>query len=136
MDVLTLRTELASLLTAELGTYTLSNAATTAAISVRGIGEPMTPGTTVSGLELIIELDPEPLPIIQYRQSSAFSRWTLWLVQWGAGSGLITEAAQHLVGAYPGSTYEKVPIPAGFGPANQIRVTLQTNPPTTVPAPE
>jgi hypothetical protein len=85
---------------------------------------------------LIIQRDPELLPIIQYRHPGAFARWTLWLVQWGTESGLITDAAQRLVEAYPGSTFEQVVIPVGFGPAYQTRVTLQTNPPTTVPTPE
>lgn len=133
MDVLTLRDELASLLTASLGTYTLSNGATTPAVSVRAVGRPMTPGTTVSGLELIVQRDPKPISIVQYRLPTAFAEWTLYLVQWGDASGEITAAAQLISETYSGVVIEPLTIPPAIGPTHQLRVTIQTNPPTTIP---
>lgn len=110
-----------------LGTYQLSNTSTTPAIAVRGWGESLPPGTTVTGLEVVIIRDPEPVELVQYRQQVAFHRWTLFLVDW-SGNISLQEIAGRLLWAWPGSNAVAIQVPKGVGPRGQMRVELQTNP--------
>lgn len=127
MNLLTLRTALETTLVDVLGTYTLANGATTPAISVRATGDSLPAGTTVQGLECVILRDPEPIPIRQYSKQHAFSRWTLYLVDWDGDSSLQSIAGR-LIWAYPGSNATAITVPRGVGPRHQMRVDLQTNP--------
>lgn len=127
MDVLTLRIALETLLADLLGTYRLANGISTPAISVRDIGEGLQPNTTVSGLEVVIVREPELVPIRQYSKEHAFSRWTVYLVNW-AGEVSLQEVANKLIWAYPGSDAVKINVPQGVGPRDQMRVELQTDP--------
>lgn len=127
MDVLTLRTELETVLADYLGDYTLANGATTPAISVRAAGESLPPNTTVTGLEVVILREPELVPVRQYRNEQAFSRWTLYLVDW-IGTSSLQEVGGVLIAQYPGSNAVLINVPRGVGPRSQMRVDIQTDP--------
>jgi hypothetical protein len=128
MNVLTLRTELETTLVDVLGVYRLANGATTPAISVRATGESLPAGTTVTGLECVIVRDPELVPIRQYSKEHAFTRWTLYLVQWTDEGVSLQEVAGRLLWAYPGSNAISINVPQGVGPRAQMRVDIQANP--------
>jgi len=127
MDVLTLRTELETVLVNYLGDYTLANGAKTPAISVRAAGESLPPNTTVSGMEVVILREPELVPVRQYRNEQAFSRWTLYLVDW-TGDTSLQEVGGVLIAQYPGSNAVLINVPRGVGPRSQMRVDIQTDP--------
>lgn len=131
MDILQLRTELETLLVDNLGVYTLSNGAETPAIAVRAAGERSLPGTTVSGIELILLRDPALEPIEQYGNQAAFRTWTIYLVDWDNNQDLEGPAAR-ILEHYPGTTISTVTIPEGVGPQHQLRLAVQTNPVKTV----
>jgi hypothetical protein len=127
MNLLSLRTELETTLVDVLGSYLLANGMSTPAISVRAVGESLPAGTTVTGLECVILREPELVPVRQYRQEQAFSRWTVYLVDWGANASL-QDVAGRLIWAYPGSNAVSISVPKGVGPRSQMRVDIQTNP--------
>lgn len=127
MNVLTLRTELETLLVDLLGTYTLGNGATTPAVSVRSVGETLPAKTTVSGLELVIIRDPELDRINAYRNQEAFRLWTLYLIDWD-GTGIAPTAAGRVLYAYPGTESTSVSVPEGLGPKAQMRLQLRIAP--------
>lgn len=127
MDVLTLRTELETVLVNYLGDYTLANGAKTPAISVRAAGESLPPNTTVSGMEVVILREPELVPVRQYSNEQAFSRWTLYLVDW-SGETSLQEVGGVLIREYPGSNAVLINVPRGVGPRSQMRVDIQTDP--------
>lgn len=127
MDVLTLRTELETVLVNYLGDYTLANGAKTPAISVRAAGESLPPNTTVTGMEVVILREPELVPVRQYSREQAFSRWTLYLVDW-SGDTSLQEVGGVLIAEYPGSNAVLINVPRGVGPRSQMRVDIQTNP--------
>jgi hypothetical protein len=128
MNVLTLRTELETTLVDVLGVYRLANGAATPAISVRATGESLPAGPTVTGLECVIVRDPELVPIRQYSKEHAFTRWTLYLVQWSDEGVSLQEIAGRLLWAYPGSNAISINVPQGVGPRAQMRVDIQANP--------
>lgn len=127
MDVLTLRTELETVLVNYLGDYTLANGAKTPAISVRAAGESLPPNTTVTGMEVVILREPELVPVRQYQREEAFSRWTLYLVDW-SGDTSLQEVGGVLISQYPGSNAVSINVPRGVGPRSQMRVDIQTDP--------
>jgi len=131
MNVLSLRTALETTLVDVLGTYTLANGVTTPAIAVRAAGESLPAGTTVTGLECVILREPELVPVRQYRKEHAFSRWTVYLVDWDGEASLQTVAGR-LIWAYPGSNAVSITVPRGVGPRSQMRVDIQTDPETIV----
>ncbi len=131
MDLLSLRTALETTLVDQLGTYVLANGARTPAISVRAPGESLPPGTTVDGLEVVIVREPELVPVRQYQNEQAFSRWTLYLVDWNGDSSL-QEVAGRLLWSYPGSNAVTINVPRGVGPRSQMRIDITTNPDTYV----
>lgn len=131
MDILQLRTELETLLVNNLGVYTLSNGTETPAVAVRAIGERSLPGTTVSGVEMILIRDPELEPIDQYSNQAAFRTWTIYLVDWDNNQDLESPAAR-ILEQYPGTTITQVLVPEGVGPKHQLRLAVQTNPARTV----
>jgi hypothetical protein len=131
MDLLSLRTAIQATLNSVLGTYTLANGATTPALSVRAPGESLPAGTTVTGLEVVIVREPELLPVRQYKNEQALSRWTLYLVDWSANASL-QDIAGDLLWAYPGSNAVSINVPRGVGPRSQMRVDITTNPETHV----
>jgi hypothetical protein len=131
MDILQLRTELETLLVNNLGVYTLANGAETPAIAVRAVGERSLPGTTVTGIELIIIRDPDLEPIDQYSSPAALRTWTLYLVDWDNNQDLEGPAAR-ILEHYPSTTIAQVVVPEGVGPKHQLRLTVQTNPARTV----
>ncbi len=131
MDLLSLRTALETTLVDQLGTYVLANGARTPAISVRAPGESLPPGTTVDGLEVVIVREPELVPVRQYQNEQAFSRWTLYLVDWN-GDASLQEVAGRLLWSYPGSNAVTINVPRGVGPRSQMRIDITTNPDTYV----
>jgi hypothetical protein len=131
MNVLSLRTALETTLVDVLGTYTLANGVTTPAIAVRAAGESLPAGTTVTGLECVILREPELVPVRQYQREHAFSRWTVYLVDWDGEASLQTVAGR-LIWAYPGSNAVSITVPRGVGPRSQMRVDIQTDPDTIV----
>ena len=129
--ILSLRTALETTLVDVLGTYTLANGVTTPAIAVRAAGESLPPGTTVTGMECVILREPELVPVRQYQKEHAFSRWTVYLVDWDGEASLQTVAGR-LIWAYPGSNAVTITVPRGVGPRSQMRVDVQTDPETIV----
>lgn len=127
MDLLSLRTELETVLVNYLGDYTLANGVKTPAISVRAAGESLPPNTTVTGMEVVILREPELVPVRQYQSEKAFSRWTLYLVDW-SGDTSLQEVGGVLIAAYPGSNAVLINVPKGVGPRSQMRVDIQSNP--------
>jgi hypothetical protein len=130
-NILSLRTALETTLVDALGTYTLANGMITPAIAVRGAGESLPAGTTVTGLECVILREPELEVIRQYGKEQAFSRWTVYLVDWSGDASLQTVAGR-LLWSYPGSNAVTINVPRGVGPRSQMRVDIQTNPETIV----
>lgn len=127
MDVLTLRTELETALVDVLGVYRLANGSRTPAVSVRSAGEGLPPGTKAEGLECVILREPELVPISQYQDQQAFSRWTVYLVNWDDQLDLAAVAGQLLL-SWPGSEFTTQAPVRGTGPKAQMRVSIQTNP--------
>jgi len=122
--LLDVRTALSTLLGAYLGTYTLANGSTTPAIAVRAVGEPRKTGTIVTGVELIIERDPDLIQVQTQGQSPSLYEWTIWLVSWDETS--LAVPASLVVAAFPNVETEPVRVEEGSGPSNQLRIRLQT----------
>lgn len=129
MDILALRSSIAVTLSSLIGTYTLANSSTTPAISVRGTGESLLPGTRVTGMEVVIVREPELEAVDSYQRGQAFNKWTVYLVDWSMSSKL-QEAAGKLIWAWPGSSAVAITVPSGVGPRHQMRVDLRTDPET------
>ncbi len=126
MDVLTLRSQIATVLDQVLGTYTLANGITTPAISVRDYGEGLATGTTVTGLEVVILAQPELVPVRQYRSDGVQQDWTVFLVGWTAGVN-VQEAAASLVANFGNTDVQTLNVAEGVGPRNQMQVTIRSN---------
>ena len=134
MNVLTLRQLVNDAIEDYIGTYRLANGVETPALSVRAVGEALVPGTTVTGLEVVIVTEPDLTPIRQYASEEAFRDWTLYLVSWSSDAQL-AQAGAELIRMFPGSTAVPISVPESIGPKNQMRVTIRTNPkaPSLVP---
>lgn len=131
MNLLQLRTDLETLLTPVLGTYTLPNGSATPAISVRSSGEALPANTRVSGLEAVLIRDPDLTPIRQYNTPNSLRTWTLFLVDWSELVNLEPIGA-FLVRTYPNAEVSTVAVPRTGGPQNQMRVLLPFSaPPVT-----
>jgi hypothetical protein len=76
---------------------------------------------------VVIVREPELVPVRQYTREQAFSRWTLYLVDWSGDSSL-QEIGGVLLAEYPGSNAVSINVPRGVGPRSQMRVDIQTNP--------
>jgi hypothetical protein len=122
MDLLTLRSGLTTLLSGELGTYTLGNSETTPAISVRAAGDPRPPYKSVSGLEVVIENIPDTTPLRQYDNEELFRTWTVYLIHWDGQDPAV--AAAKIAKTYPGTTFDVLQVPPELGPPRQVRVTI------------
>jgi len=122
MDLLTLRSGLSTLLSSDLGTYTLGNDATTPAISVRAPYEPRPPYKSVSGLEVVIEKIPESEPVRQYGNEELLRSWTVYLIDWSGSDP--TPAAAKIADTYPGTTLTTLQVPPELGPPQQVRITI------------
>lgn len=123
MNVLTLRSQVAAVLTGVIGTYTLGNSSTTPAISVRKIGEGLAPGTTVSGLEVVIVQEPDLQAVSEYREPNSQELWTVYLVGWGAAVDM-KAAGKKIVKGFPGAEVSTISVPEGVGPRNQLRCNI------------
>jgi hypothetical protein len=123
MDVLTLRSQVAAVLTGVIGTYTLGNGSTTAAISVRKIGVGLAQGTTVSGLEVVIVQEPDLQSVSEYREPNSQELWTVYLVDWGTTVDM-KAAGKKIVKGFPGSEVSTISVPEGVGPRNQLRCSI------------
>jgi hypothetical protein len=126
MNLPTLRERITAAIGGLIGVYTLANGATTPAISARRDGDPMTPGTTVTGLEVVMLAEPRPVPISQYSNQQALLEWLVFLVGWDETADPQT-AALILVDAFPGSEWERILVPQGVGPSSQARVTIRSD---------
>jgi len=122
--LLDVRAALSTLLGDYIGTYTLTNGATTPAVAVRAIGEARKTGTEVAGMELIIERDPDTIQVQTQGQSPTLYEWTIWLVSWDESS--LDAPAEAVVAAFANVEVEPIRVPEGSGPSNQIRISLQT----------
>lgn len=127
MDVLDLRIQVETTLADVLGSYRLANGAETPAIAVRAVGEARPAGTIVTGLEVVIVKDPEPVPVLQYQDVSALQQWTAYLVDW-SGEIELKAVAKLLLQVFPGMTFNPVTVPRGVGPQAQLEVQIQTGP--------
>jgi hypothetical protein len=126
MNVLTLRSQITAALGAAIGTYTLANGITTPAVAVRDRGEVVDPGTSVTGLEVVILSQPDLVPIRQYTDVPAFREWTVFLVAWDASVDL-QNAAATLLANFGDSDISTVPLSETHGPRNQMRMTIRSN---------
>lgn len=122
MDLLTLRSGLTTLLSSELGTYTLGNSETTPAISVRAPGDPRPPYKSVAGLEVVIENIPDTTTLRQYENEELLRTWTVYLIHWDGQDPSV--AAAKIAKNYPGTTFDVLQVPAELGPPRQVRVTV------------
>lgn len=122
MDVLAIRGAIATVLAPLLGTYTLSNGATTPAIVVRDPGEGMTAGTTVSGLEVVISSVPDLEEQAQYRLAPFIQTWNVFLLDWGGTD--IEDAMATLQSGFPGATAVLLGVLEDQGPKRQAQVRL------------
>lgn len=127
MNVLTLRYLITEAIGDYLGTYRLGNGVETPSISVRAVGEGLTPGTTVSGLEVVILTEPDLTPIRAYKDEEALRDWTVYLVAWSADAEL-SQAAAELIRMFPGSRAVTIQVPESIGPKNQMKVNITSNP--------
>jgi hypothetical protein len=127
MDILSLRIALETLLADFVGTYRLANGTQTPAVHVRAVGEPMTAGTTVQGMEMVLVRDPELDPIRQYKAPKAFRRWQVYLIAWDDTADL-EGAAALILGSYPSATISTITVPEQVGPQNQMLIEIQTGP--------
>lgn len=123
MDVLTLRGQLATVLSPFLGLYTLANGVTTPSIAVRSAGEGLAPGTRVSGLECVILTEPDLTPVLQYQGQGATREWTVYLTDWEGDSNLNTVAGI-LLYSFSGSTVTRINVPERVGPKNQMQLRI------------
>jgi len=122
VDILTLRTTLATELTNHLGTYTLGNGTTTDSLAVRDPGVGMPAGTTCTGLEVIIISVPELVQELQYEGSPFAQTWNVFLVDWGGGD---PEGAAVLVqSGFPGTTSNIVSVTEDKGPRRQLQLKI------------
>jgi len=126
MDLATLRAEIEATLSGYLGVYTLANAATAPACSVRRDGERLFPGTKVTGLEVVILAEPRLVPVNGYSQQEALAEWQVFLVGWDATADP-RAAAEALVYTFPGTTWDRLNVAQGVGPANQARVVIRSS---------
>lgn len=126
MEILSLRHQLEGVLTNELGTYTLPNGVTVPAIAVRREGEGLFPGTIVAGLECVIYAEPRLSAVEQYQNQPARQLWQVFLVGWD-GTADLEAAATLVIGAFPGTQYDRIPVPDGVGPANQAQLLVEAD---------
>jgi hypothetical protein len=123
MDVLSLRSQLATVLDPFLGVYTLANGVTTPAIAVRTAGEGITPGTKITGLECVILVEPDLTPVLQYQGQEALRDWLVYLTAWDGGTSMETVAGI-LLYSFSGSRANKIQVPERVGPKHQMLVTI------------
>jgi hypothetical protein len=123
MDVLTLRGQLATVLSPFLGLYTLANGVTTPSIAVRSAGEGLAPGSRVSGLECVILVEPDLTPVKQYQGQGALREWTVYLTDW-AGDANLNTVAGILLYTFSGSTVNRINVPERVGPKNQMLLRI------------
>ena len=123
-NALTFRQQLEPVLLPWLGSYTLANGTVTPAFSVRAIGKGLAPGTTVSGVEAVLRLDPDLAPVSAYQSEEALATWTCYLVDW-TGEEELTGAAQAVIDVFPGSTWSQLNVSEDVGPSNQVRLTIK-----------
>jgi hypothetical protein len=126
MDVLTLRGQLATVLSPFLGLYTLANGVTTPAIAVRSAGEGLAPGSRVSGLECVILIEPDLTPVKQYQGQGALRDWTVYLTDW-AGDASLNTVAGILLYTFSGSTVTRINVPERVGPKNQMQLRIPSS---------
>jgi hypothetical protein len=138
MDLLSLRSQLATVLDPFLGTYTLANGITTPALAVRDEGEALAPGTKVTGLECVILETPEPRALLQYKAQGTLQDWTAYLVDWD-GTAALETIAGILIYSFSGATVNRITVPQRIGPRNQMvvripgdSVVLNYTPPTVL----
>jgi len=122
--VLDLRTTLSTALDAVLGTYTLANGTSTPAVDVRAIGQGRETGTTVAGVELVIQRDPIIRPIRAQEDEGVMLEWTAFLVEW-TGGATASRAAQLAIATIPGCDAEVVEVPENVGPVHQYRLLIR-----------
>ena len=122
MDILALRGALATALSAHLGTYTLGNGSTTAALVVRDPGDGLGAGTTVSGLEVVISSVPELEQQAQYTGSPFVQTWNVFLVDWGGGD--LEGAAALVQSGFPGTTVTILAVTEDIGPKRQSQLRI------------
>ena len=127
MNVLDFRTQLATALSGYLGTYTFPNGSTTPALSVRGTGDLLLPGTKIEGLEAVLDAEPVLTPIKSYSNEKALSAWRVVLTDWENAGQLQTIAAQ-LLATFPGSQIKTPQKDApGIGFRSQLELEIPDN---------
>lgn len=122
MDILSLRSTLASALASRLGTYTLPNGSTTGALVVRDPGQGMTAGTAVTGLEVVISSVPELEQRLQYQSSPFVQTWNVFLIDWGGAD--LEGAAAVVQSGFPGTTATILPVTEDIGPRRQTQLRI------------
>lgn len=121
-----LRDRVEGVLRDDLGRYRLQNGSLTPAIAVRAAGEGRPSGTTVEGLEVIINREPEPEAVAAYRQQEARHVWQVYLVDW-SGRTSLASLTDRLLLEFPGMNTTTVSVPENIGPSNQILCEIEAN---------
>jgi hypothetical protein len=122
MDLLTLRSDLKTLLSDYLGTYSWGDL-TTPAIAVRSGNETLPAGTTVTGLEVVIDRTPQLDPQPAYSNAPVIQFWRVDLVQW-SGDKLQT-AQTKIAETYPNAEFRVLPASQLLGTLAQVEARLR-----------
>lgn len=128
MDVVTLRSQIATALADYIGQYTFVNGSTGDAIAVRREGEGIFPGTRVTGLEVIISAEPNFTPISAYRDQPAQPSYSVFLIGWPNGDPVAdtATATEIMVSTFPGCEFQRLTVPENIGPTDQVRIIVQS----------
>ena len=130
MDVLAFRSLLATALATYLGSYQLPNGSVTPALAVRGSGDLLTPGTKVSGLEVVIDAEPrDQRRIPSYNNEKSISTWRVVMTDW-ANSGQLKTIGTQLAATFPGTT---ISTPRKDAPGIGFRSQLELEIPDLTP---
>lgn len=120
---------------AALGTYTLADGTTRPAIAVLAANETLPPGTTATGIELVITAVPgfANRPLLS-TETLTNPTWRIYVMGWQSAARL-QAVAQRILALLPGAS--SVPVPGdapgkGIGVIDQVAITWAN--PTVVEA--
>jgi hypothetical protein len=126
MNLLRFRRQIETLLSDLLGTYILQNGYITPSVTAREGNEPLDPGISVSGLEVILEIGTSKRSRDCYENTAVYPTYIVRLVQWSEGN--LTEAKGRIEAAY-NVKGQDVPVPEDLGPSKQAFIEIKSSTP-------